>query len=64
MTLRYRITPQAQEDLKNIGRYTQRKWGKEQRNRYLKNLFDRFSWLSENPGLGRQRPEVKESYCS
>ncbi|HXA47508.1 MAG TPA: type II toxin-antitoxin system RelE/ParE family toxin [Burkholderiaceae bacterium] len=64
MSLRYRITPKAKEDLKNIGRYTQQKWGKEQRNRYLKNLYDRFSWLAENPELGRLRPEVKEHYYS
>ena len=31
----YRITPRAKESLKNIGRYTLKKWGKEKRNTYL-----------------------------
>ena len=45
----YRITPRAQDDLKNIGRYTERQWGKRQRNTYLKALEKRFNWLAENP---------------
>jgi plasmid stabilization system protein ParE len=31
----FRVTPMAQDDLKNIGRYTERQWGKRQRNTYL-----------------------------
>ena len=43
-----RITPGARDDLKNIGRYTERTWGKARRNRYLKSLEARFQWLAEN----------------
>jgi toxin ParE1/3/4 len=32
MTRTYRVTPCAREDLKKIGRYTLKTWGKEQRN--------------------------------
>ena len=39
---KYRVTPRAEEDLKNISRYTQEHWGKTQRNTYLKNLENRF----------------------
>ncbi len=60
----YRITPRAQDDLKNIGRYTERQWGKRQRNTYLKALEKRFDWLAENPKLGKQRPDIAEGYCS
>ena len=61
---RFRITPRAGDDLKNIGRYTQRLWGKTQRNVYLKALEHRFIWLAENPKLGKRRSEVAENYYS
>jgi len=60
----FRVTPRAQDDLKNIGRYTERQWGKTQRNAYLKALEKRFGWLAENPQLGKQRTDVAESYYS
>jgi toxin ParE1/3/4 len=61
---KYRITPRAQDDLKNIGRYTQQHWGEAQRNAYLKNLENRFDWLAESPSLGRHRTDVAEGYYS
>tara|TARA_R110002110_G_scaffold406752_1_gene627079 strand:+ start:2272 stop:2571 length:300 start_codon:yes stop_codon:yes gene_type:complete len=60
----FRVTPRAQDDLKNIGRDTERQWGKRQRNTYLKALEKRFSWLAENPQLGKQRTDVAEGYYS
>ena len=59
-----RITPRARDDLKNIGRYTERTWGKAQRNLYLKSLEKRFHWLAENPLLGKQRTDICEGYYS
>lgn len=60
----FRITPKAKADLINIGRYTLKTWGKEQRNTYLRNLDKRFHWLAENPHFGRHRPEIQEVfYC-
>lgn len=64
MTSFFKITPRAQEDLKDIGRYTLSTWGKKQRNTYLKSLDKRFSWLAENQQLGTQRPDIKEGYYS
>lgn len=60
----YRITPRAQDDLKNIGQYTERQWGKRQRNTYLKALEKRFNWLAENPKLGKHRPDIADGYYS
>lgn len=60
----YRITQRAAQDLKNIGRYTLKTWGREQRNKYLFALEKRFEWLAENPGRGRHRPEIKTGYFS
>lgn len=53
MTPRYQLTPRAFDDLKQIGRYTLQKWGKQQRNRYLLDLDQRFAWLTRHPRLGR-----------
>jgi len=61
---RFRVTPRARDDLKNIGRYTERQWGKAQRNTYLKDLEKRFCWLAENPQLGKQRSDIAEGYHS
>ena len=45
MTATFRITPRAHEDLKNIGRYTVRTWGKVQRDRYLEASITAFRCL-------------------
>ena len=62
MSITFKITPRAQDDLKEIGRYTLSEWGKKQRDRYLRNLDKRFSWLAGNPNLGKQRPDIKQGY--
>ena len=64
MTKRFRITPRAHRDLENIGHYTMNKWGKEQRNRYLRDIDRRFAWLAERPTAGKHRPDIQEGYYS
>lgn len=64
MTKKYKLTPRAQRDLKNIGRYTLEIWGQEQRNKYLKDIEKKFEQIAENPHIGRHRPDVKEGYYS
>ena len=61
---KFKLSPAARADLKNIGQHTKEKWGINQRNRYLAGLDDRFQWLADNPMLGRSRDEVKEGYRS
>lgn len=60
----YRITPRAGEDLRSIGRYTGKHWGKDQRNRYLKELGKRFQWLANDPQHGKCRDEIAAGYYS
>ena len=60
----YRITPRAERDLINIGRYTLEMWGSEQRNLYLEAIEERFKLIAENPFIGQHRPDVKEDYYS
>ena len=55
--LSYRVSQRAKEDLRQIGLYTQREWGKVQRRKYLSNLNNKFSFLSENPLITSERQE-------
>lgn len=61
---KYRVTPAARDDLINIGRYTLIKWGKVQRNLYLKKLEARFEWLASNSLSGKHRTDIKEGFYS
>ena len=36
----------------------------EQADQYIRALLSRFSWLTENPLLGKQRDDVKPAYYS
>ena len=58
----FRVTPRTRDDLKNIGRYTLKMWGKKQRDTYLRNLDKRFQWLAENSESGKSRPDIQEGY--
>ena len=60
----FRITPRAAQDLRNIARYTLPTWGRKQRDTYLRAIDRRFSWLVENPNLGKPRADIKEGYYS
>ncbi len=62
MTSTFRITPRVQEDLRNIGRYTLRKWGRKKRDSYLYDLDNRFGWLAKNPKIGKHRLDIGEGY--
>ena len=55
----FKITPRAKESLKEIGRYTLKKWGKTQRNDYLRAIDSRFEWLANNPNMGRHRDDMR-----
>ena len=52
------IPPKARDDLKDISRYTDKKWGRQQRYKYIKQLKDRISYLADNPHMGRKRNEI------
>ena len=61
---RFVLTHWASNDLKDIGRYSEKNWGKKQRNQYLRDLAKRFSWLAEHPKLGKHRTDVNQNYYS
>ena len=59
---RFSLTKQAIEDLREIGRYTQKRWGQDQRRRYLALLDQCFHTLAENPNQGQRCDEIRSGY--
>lgn len=58
----FRLTKRAKADLKDIGRYTQNTWGREQRNRYLATLDASFHDLAQTPQKGRSCDDIRQGY--
>lgn len=56
----FKLTAAAEADLKAIGRYTLKRWGLNQRNKYLGELDRAFHQLAENPDLGMKRNEIRQ----
>lgn len=49
----FALTQTAKSDLRAIAIYTGERWGKDQRNLYIKQLDDAFRLLAENPLAGK-----------
>jgi len=60
----FKITAKARYDLLQIGRHTELKWGKTQRNHYLKQLDEAFNLIAVNPKIGKERSHVLTGYRS
>ena len=58
----FTLTKKAKADLKSIATYTQRKWGKDQRKTYVRQLDDAFHMLSETPELDNKCDFIKQGY--
>jgi toxin ParE1/3/4 len=56
------LTKRAMADLVDIGRYTQERWGHEQRNKYLSMLDSCFQQLAESPTKGRDCGDIRHGY--
>ncbi len=50
---KYTVTEEAQADIKVVGRYTNRVWGRDQRIKYIAELGKFFGQLAKNPRLGK-----------
>lgn len=48
----FSLTNAAKADLRNIARFTEQSWGREQRKHYLKGMDDAFRRLADSPALG------------
>lgn len=58
----FTLTVAAKTDLREIALFTQRRWGKEQRNAYLKQFDDSFWLLAENPDIGKTCDDIRAGY--
>ena len=56
------LTKAAKADLKDIGRYTQATWGRDQRTRYLTLLDTGFRALADNPVVGKDCNDIRPGY--
>lgn len=59
----FKVSKEAQNDLLEIGRYSKKKWGIRQRNKYLSELDRMFGQLADNPHLGRKCDHIRMGYC-
>lgn len=60
----YVLSPQAQNSLKQISRYTSENFGERQKRKYLKLLRDKMRSAAKSPDKGQKRSEIKEGYYS
>lgn len=60
----FHLTHAAKASLRSIGRYTEAKWGKTQRNTYLYALDNCFHTIAQFPMKGRARDELFASLRS
>lgn len=58
----FRLTAKANADLIGIAKYTEQKWGRKQRNIYLKQLDNAFRWLTKNPMAGIGCDYIRKGY--
>ena len=58
----FRITAKAKLDLKKIAIFTQNKWGRKQRNKYLKLMDDCFNSLADTPLMGVNCDYIETGY--
>lgn len=58
----YSISYKARSDLKEIGRYTQKKWGTNQRNKYLGALFKSFDRLAADELVTIDCTQIRVGY--
>ena len=58
----FSLTKRAMADLIEIGRYTQKRWGVEQRNKYLTMLDSSFQQLAVDPLKGKNCSEIRQGY--
>lgn len=58
----FNLTNRAKSDLIQIAKYTEKHWGKDQRNLYVKQFDDTFHLLADNPSAGKACDYIKEGF--
>lgn len=60
--MNFSLTQKAKSDLRAIALYTEKTWGREQRNLYIKQFDNAFHTLADNPSVGKTCEEIKAGY--
>lgn len=58
----FALTRKAVSDLQSIARYTEQRWGREQRNGYLRQLDGAFHLLAQSPHAGKACDDIRSGY--
>jgi toxin ParE1/3/4 len=58
----FQLSKEAKSDLRSIAFFTESRWGKAQRNLYIKQLDDAFLTLAQNPGAGIPCDYIRAGY--
>jgi len=58
----FALTSKAKADLRAIAIFTEERWGKEQRNLYIKQFDDAFHMLANAPLAGKACDYIKNGY--
>ncbi|HHH89161.1 MAG TPA: type II toxin-antitoxin system RelE/ParE family toxin [Aliiroseovarius sp.] len=58
----FELTRKAKEDLRKIARYTEKRWGRNQRYLYIRQFDDVFHLLSESPSVGKKCDYIQAGY--
>jgi toxin ParE1/3/4 len=58
----FNVTKSAFSDLIAIGQYTEKEWGRKQRNTYLKQIDSCFNQIARNPNLGTRCDYIRTGY--
>lgn len=58
----FKLSRKAKADLRSIALYTERRWGREQRNHYILQFDQCFHLLGENPNLGQSCEDLSPGY--
>ena len=60
--MNYKISKQAEIDLKNIWLYTFEEWSIEQADYYFDLIMDEIEYISKNPKAGKDYNDVRKGY--
>ena len=58
----FKLTAAAKNDLRRIAAFTERRWGRNQRNNYLRQLDHAFHQLASNAEIGRTCEYLRAGY--
>ena len=58
----FQLSKEAKNDLRSIALFTENRWGRAQRNLYIKQLDEAFLMLAQNPNLGISCDNIREGY--